>query len=103
MTSRQTVECFVYLMLPGSTEFVTAGKFVLTTNSSAIPVGRFVYGAKYLERDDAVAIDPVELKLETGTFRTQSLKGMFGALRDSGPDCWGPPGDRKTCGSSGSQ
>lgn len=76
-------------MLPSKTEFVTAGKFVLTMDSSRIPFGQFIYGAKYLQRDDAVAIDPVELKLETGTFQTQALKGIFGALRDSGPDYWG--------------
>lgn len=89
MTSKAIKECFVYIMLPGDSDFVTAGKFVLTTELSGLPFGRFVYGAKYLERDDAVAIDPVELKLQSGTFQTHALKGVFAALRDAGPDFWG--------------
>ena len=76
-------------MLPGSTEFVTAGKFVLAADASGIPFGRFVYGASYLARENALAIDPVELKLQPGIFQTQALGGVFGALRDAGPDYWG--------------
>lgn len=82
-------ECFVYIMLPGTSEFVTAGRFVLDPTAARGPVGRFVYGQSYLARKDAVAIDPVELKLGKGTFRTAALKGVFGALRDAGPDYWG--------------
>lgn len=90
MTSNVDVkECFVYIMLPGATQFVTAGRFVLKTDRTGIPLGRFVYGKSYLERPDAVPIDPVELKLARTTFRTTVLKGMFGALRDAGPDYWG--------------
>ncbi|MEN8174672.1 MAG: HipA domain-containing protein [Pseudomonadota bacterium] len=82
-------ECYVYITLPGTTEFVTAGKFVLDTDRAGTPLGRFVYGKSYLARQDAVAIDPVELKLGRSTFRTTALKGVFGALRDAGPDYWG--------------
>jgi serine/threonine-protein kinase HipA len=82
-------ECYVYITLPGATAFVTAGRFVLDTQRTGITVGRFVYGKSYLGRSDAVAIDPVELKLGTTTYRTTALKGVFGALRDAGPDYWG--------------
>lgn len=82
-------ECFVYISLPGETEFVTAGRFVLTTNQRGIPTGRFVYGKSYLARSDAVPIDPFELKLDTKTYGTTLLKGVFGALRDASPDYWG--------------
>lgn len=82
-------ECFVYITLPGATEFVTAGKFVLDTDRTGVPLGRFVYGRTYLERPEAVPIDPVELKLGKDTYRTAALKGVFGALRDAGPDYWG--------------
>ena len=82
-------ECFVYIMLPGTTEFVTVGRFVLNPTAAGGPLGRFVYGQSYLARKEAVAIDPVELKLAKGTFRTSALKGVFGALRDAGPDYWG--------------
>lgn len=82
-------ECYVYIVLPGETEFVTAGKFVLTADRHGIPLGKFVYGRSYLARPNAVPIDPVELKLTTDTFETRRLKGVFGALRDAGPDYWG--------------
>jgi serine/threonine-protein kinase HipA len=84
-----TSEAFVYLIPPGRTEFVTAGRFVLATDRSGIPFGRFVYGRSYLERNDAVPIDPIELPLADQTYRTERLKGLFGALRDAGPDHWG--------------
>jgi len=82
-------ECFVYVTPPGETDFVTAGRFVLATNRGGVPTGRFVYGNSYLARENAVAIDPVELKLGTSTYSTTALKGVFGALRDAGPDYWG--------------
>ncbi|HEX7079772.1 MAG TPA: HipA domain-containing protein [Gammaproteobacteria bacterium] len=84
-----TSECYVYVMLPGSHEFVTAGRFVHDVNRSGVARGRFVYGRRYLERPDAVPIDPIELPLIAGTFETTRLNGIFGALRDAGPDYWG--------------
>lgn len=84
-----TSEAFVYLMLPGTSEFVAAGRFVLASDRTGVPFGRFVYGRKYLERDDAVPIDPIELPLSDRTYETERLKGLFGALRDAGPDYWG--------------
>ncbi len=90
MISRQSEnECFVYITLPGQTEFVTAGKFVLTTDRRGVPTGKFIYGRSYLESDNPVAIDPLELKLGERTYETNILKGVFGALRDASPDYWG--------------
>ena len=90
MISRTTAsECYVYITLPGETEFVTAGKFELTTNRQGYPAGEFVYGRSYLARDNAVPIDPIELKLSSKTYETNILKGVFGALRDASPDYWG--------------
>jgi serine/threonine-protein kinase HipA len=87
MTSNKPEECFVYIVLPGKTEFVTAGRFERSAGDA--PVGRFVYGRSYLARDNAVPIDPIELKLGSTNYRTALLKGIFGALRDAGPDYWG--------------
>ncbi len=84
-----TSELFVYVVLPGQTSFVTAGRFELSTDRLNNPRGRFVYGRRYLERADAVPIDPIELNLDARTFETLSLRGLFGALRDAGPDYWG--------------
>jgi len=90
MTSKPApTECFVYITLPGATEPVTAARFELTTNRSGSPLGRFVYGKSYLDRPDALPFDPVELKLASRVYETNAMKGIFGALRDAGPDYWG--------------
>lgn len=89
MTSEAPGECFVYITLPGDTEPVTAGRFALSVDRRGVPEGRFVYGRSYLGRPNAVAIDPVELKLAPRTYATASMGGVFGALRDASPDYWG--------------
>jgi serine/threonine-protein kinase HipA len=89
MTSKNHTECFVYMTLPGQSEPVTAGRFVLSKSRDGTPLGKFVYGRTYLGRNDAVEIDPIELKLSDETYETVRLGGVFGALRDSGPDYWG--------------
>lgn len=86
MTSR---ECFVYIALPGDTEFVTAGRFERSVDRHGVATGRFVYGKSYLARECAVPIDPIALKLSAKTYETRLLKGVFGALRDASPDHWG--------------
>ena len=90
MTSKnKSQDCFVYIVLPGKTEFITAGRFQLTTGRTGLPVGKFVYGKSYLARSEAVPVDPIALKLVTKTYKTNMLKGIFGALRDASPDYWG--------------
>lgn len=89
MTSEPSGECFVYITLPGATEPVTCGRFALNVDRHGVPEGRFVYGRSYLERPDAVPVDPVELKLGDRTHTTNALNGVFGALRDASPDHWG--------------
>ena len=88
MTSKKQ-ECFVYMTLPGQTDQITAGKYVLEKTEQGIDVGHFVYGRSYLSRADAVEIDPIELKLENKVFNTVTMKGVLGALRDASPDYWG--------------
>ncbi len=82
-------ECYVHIVLPGETEFTTAGRFVLSADRQGVPTGRFVYGRSYLVHPSAVPIDPIELGLGPETFETRGLHGVFGALRDAGPDYWG--------------
>jgi serine/threonine-protein kinase HipA len=89
MTSKSLNECFVYITLPGARAAVTAGKFVLEQTPQGDSIGRFVYGRSYLANQDAVEIDPIELKLSEQTYETVRLNGVFGALRDAGPDYWG--------------
>ena len=87
MTSER--ECYVYIVLPGETEFVTAGRFRVSETRQGSPLGEFVYGRRYLERPDAVEFDPVELRLTDRLYETGRMKGFFGAIRDSMPDYWG--------------
>jgi serine/threonine-protein kinase HipA len=88
-SSTVTSECFVHIALPGDPDFVTAGRFRVDTDRHGVATGRFVYGKSYLARDNAVPVDPIELKLATTTYETRLLKGIFGALRDASPDYWG--------------
>lgn len=82
-------ECFVYVVLPGQTHFVTAGRFALRRDRSGSAVGAFVYGRRYRERLDALELDPVELRLSPEQYQTGRMGGFFGALRDALPDFWG--------------
>lgn len=87
MTSER--ECFVYIVLPEQTEFVTAGRFRVSETRDGMRRGQFVYGRSYLQRNDAVELDPVELRLANRTYETVRMSGFFGAIRDSMPDYWG--------------
>ncbi len=81
-------ECYVYIVLPGSTDFITAGRFRWTDEGNG-GIGEFVYGRLYRGREDAVELDPVELRLSGRVYETARLNGFFGAIRDSMPDFWG--------------
>jgi serine/threonine-protein kinase HipA len=89
MSSKSLSECYVYITLPGAIEAVVAARFELGKNRADAPLGRLVYGKSYLERNDAVSFDPVELKLASRIYETTLQNGIFGALRDAGPDWWG--------------
>ena len=86
MTSEN--QCFVYIVLPGETEFVTAGRFRWEDNAEG-GIGQFVYGRAYRERADAVELEPVELHPSDRVYETARMDGFFGAIRDSMPDFWG--------------
>ena len=90
-------ECFVHIVLPGATEFVTAGRFRWTVDGVG-GVGEFVYGRSYRERVDAVEFDPVELRLTSQVYETARMQGFFGAIRDSMPDFWGRRVIERTAG-----
>lgn len=87
MTSKN--ECFVYMMLPETTEFVTAARFRISKTDQGESVGEFVYGKNYLSNPSAVELDPIELKLSSNAFQTTRMHGFFGAVRDAMPDFWG--------------
>ena len=87
MTSER--ECYVYIVPPRQTQFVTAGRFRFNETGRGATVGEFIYGRRYRARPDAVELDPVELRLQPGPFQTAKMGGLFGAIRDAMPDFWG--------------
>ena len=86
MTSK---ECFVYLQRPQSLEVVPCARFVREETRGGAFIGRLIYGRSYLDREDAVPLDPFQLPLSPREYRTAKLEGMFGVLRDAAPDAWG--------------
>lgn len=64
----------------GLLEYFEEGRF-----SSSI----FRYGKKYIQRSDAISIDPRQLPLQDVTFSTPDGFSIFNGIRDAGPDAWG--------------
>ncbi len=81
--------CFVYIVLPGKTEFVTAARFQISKTRIGDSIGKLIYGKNYLSNPNAVELDPVELKLQADSYETVRMQGFFGAIRDAMPDFWG--------------
>jgi serine/threonine-protein kinase HipA len=70
-------------------ETVPAAVLRVQTLPDGTQIGRFRYGDHYLQRHEAVALDPFQLPLAKGVFEFTQLKGIPGAVRDAGPDAWG--------------
>lgn len=87
MTSER--EAYVYIQLPGTLETVPAALLRMQTLPEGTQIGRFRYGERYLQRPEAVALDPFQLPLAKEVFAFTQLKGIPGAVRDAGPDAWG--------------
>ncbi|MBT2332344.1 HipA domain-containing protein [Variovorax paradoxus] len=87
MTSER--EAYVYIQLPGTLETVPAALLRVQTLPDGTQIGRFRYGDRYLQRQEAVALDPFRLPLAKKVFEFTQLKGIPGAVRDAGPDAWG--------------
>ncbi|MGE4291474.1 MAG: type II toxin-antitoxin system HipA family toxin [Desulfovibrio sp.] len=76
-------ETYVYLHLAG--EFVPAGLLTLHQTNDKV-VSEFAYGRRYLERENAAPLDPLQLPLIRSEFQTS---GVFRAFQDASPDAWG--------------
>lgn len=76
----------VFIYLPGETAAVPAGIF--THNDDPI-VGSFAYGRRYLERENALPVDPVALPLGPAPRDVTTNGGLYGSFRDAAPDHWG--------------
>ncbi len=76
----------VFIYLPGETVAVPAGIF---THDSDAGIGSFAYGHKYIERENALPVDPVALPLGDTPIAVSTNGGLYGAFRDAAPDYWG--------------
>ncbi|MBI9082078.1 MAG: HipA domain-containing protein [Desulfobacterales bacterium] len=76
----------VFIYLPGETTAVPAGIF---THEDDPGIGAFAYGRRYLERENALAVDPVALPLGSNLPEVTNNLGLYGAFRDASPDYWG--------------
>jgi serine/threonine-protein kinase HipA len=78
----------VYVFIHLDSQWVPCGLleyFEQGRQSSSI----FRYGRKYLQRPDAISIDPRDLPLQDTTFSTPEGFAVFNGIRDAGPDRWG--------------
>lgn len=88
-------ETTVFAYLPVATEAVPAGKLAMLEEGVNTTASRFGYGRRYLQRPQAIAIDPVSLPIDgavDGALREyEPINGltMLGAVRDAMPDAWG--------------
>ena len=76
-------EAFIWIWLPEATRPVVCGKVRMVNEEL-----HFVYGRSYLERADAIALDPRDIPLAEGVFRPRSGE-MHSVIRDAAPDAWG--------------
>ena len=79
-------EIIVFIYLPGDPVAVPAGIF---THDSDTEVGTFAYGRRYIERNNAIPVDPVALELGLNPDAVTENSGLYGAFRDASPDYWG--------------
>ena len=83
---RAIFEQIVFVDLVGEKSPVPAGLFTLDTDTM---IGKFAYGRRYLQRPDAIGLDPVNLPLSEQEYLTRKNSGIFGVLGDVLPDSWG--------------
>ena len=76
----------VFIYLPGEMEAVPAGIF---THESDPGIGTFAYGRRYMERKNALPVDPAALPLGPVPREVTTNRGLYGAFRDAAPDYWG--------------
>ena len=75
----------VFVQFPGSEQKTLAGE--LTWNEETT-VGSFIYDDAYRQQKHAYSLDPIALKLRHPRKEVRN-KGIYGVLRDAGPDAWG--------------
>lgn len=77
------------------TDWVPCGQLTLSEDGPTVLASSFAYGLRYLDRHNAIEVDPVSL----GLHDRESIRGkvllpahtlpLFGGIRDAAPDAWG--------------
>jgi serine/threonine-protein kinase HipA len=76
-------------------EWVPSGQLTLTEDGPNLLASAFAYGLRYLERPNALEVDPVSLSIhDKSAVRGKTLfppnnLPSFGGIRDATPDAWG--------------
>ncbi len=84
---------FVFAHL--NAEWVPCGQLTLTEDATELLASTFAYGLRYLERPNALEVDPVSLSIrDRSAVRGKALfppnnLPLFGGIRDAAPDAWG--------------
>ena len=76
-------------------EWAPCGQLTLTEDGAKLLASTFAYGLRYLERPNALEVDPVSLSIQDRSavrgkalFPPNNLP-LFGGIRDAAPDAWG--------------
>lgn len=91
--SAKDVKLTAFASLGGN--WAPCGQLVLTEEGDRLLASSFAYGLNYLNRGDALEVDPVSLGLsDRETVRGKRLLPanqlpFFGGIRDAAPDAWG--------------
>lgn len=80
---------FVWVYLQNQSEPSLCGRVTRSMSTSGAPLGEFIYRKAYLNKPNALPLDPVLLPLIERPVETTLLNGHFSALLDAGPDSWG--------------
>jgi serine/threonine-protein kinase HipA len=77
------------------TEWLPCGQLTLSEDGAKLLASTFAYGLRYLQRPEALEVDPVSLSLRDrlgvrgkALFPPNNLPS-FGGIRDAAPDAWG--------------
>lgn len=76
----------VWVWPPGELDAVLAGSFSWRDPDGP---GEFSYADDYLARFPDLPLDPIAIPARKGPHKATRQRGIFGVLRDSGPDSWG--------------
>ena len=83
-----TRDIIVHIWLEDQDEPVPCGRLTHTYDGRN-SFSEFSYGKRYLERANAIPIDPIRLPLDNRVYTTEEGFDLPGAIRDASPDGWG--------------